>query len=427
LADDTAAVQAIFSEGGELPAGCFKLTDTIMVPSNVAISGAGAESMLRLVLPAGSPARPVLDLSGSGIATTTGIALSDFSIDAGAISSSLAAPIIYGANPAAGSAILVQSSNTTIHDLTVDDAWDNGIMLFQAASDQGSQTNGQPSSVEVANVTCTQDGAGDGLGGCVDAGTASGVNVHDSVDHGSATGFIVDYWGGTTGRFDNLVASNSVKNGFYIGAPGVALSNLRASSAGTNGMWIDFYAGTNSGSGPVGGTLDGFVAEGAQRNGLLIEASGWSIANASVSSADQLGKDDCAAYVFQQPGAVNAPYVASPVTGTSVTNIAPREETWLFAPNGNMTLAPGQQLGDDHVFIIMQTDGNLVVYVDYVAKWSSATNGHGCEDGTGCHAVYQADGNFVIYDASGSPQWTSNTAGSSELRVYDRAPYLAAS
>jgi NlpC/P60 family len=75
------------------------------------------------------------------------------------------------------------------------------------------------------------------------------------------------------------------------------------------------------------------------------------------------------------------------------------------------TLQPGQRLypGDilyspNHAYrLVMQGDGNLVLYSGGTALWSSKTNGQ-----DGASAVMQGDGNFVVY-RSGKAIWNSNT------------------
>jgi hypothetical protein len=57
--------------------------------------------------------------------------------------------------------------------------------------------------------------------------------------------------------------------------------------------------------------------------------------------------------------------------------------------------------------LLMQTDGNLVLYENGVAKWASNTKGKG----SGPYTLnMQNDGNLVIY-ASGGATWASNTMG----------------
>ncbi len=56
--------------------------------------------------------------------------------------------------------------------------------------------------------------------------------------------------------------------------------------------------------------------------------------------------------------------------------------------------------------LIMQADGNLVLYDGAGAVWASNTNGQG-----GQYVIMQGDGNLVIYNAGGIAVWASNTAG----------------
>ena len=60
---------------------------------------------------------------------------------------------------------------------------------------------------------------------------------------------------------------------------------------------------------------------------------------------------------------------------------------------------------EGRVRLIMQSDGNLVLYFVPTGKacWASNTAGRGH------HAVYQRDGNFVVVDGSGRAIRASNT------------------
>jgi hypothetical protein len=79
-------------------------------------------------------------------------------------------------------------------------------------------------------------------------------------------------------------------------------------------------------------------------------------------------------------------------------------------------LTPGQSLftngsitsGDGRFRLIMQTDGNLVVYRnnDNRALWATGTQGSDVH-----RAVMQTDGNLVLYHVNNAPAWASNTAG----------------
>jgi hypothetical protein len=79
-------------------------------------------------------------------------------------------------------------------------------------------------------------------------------------------------------------------------------------------------------------------------------------------------------------------------------------------------LNPGQSLAtnatitsaDGRFRLIMQTDGNLVVYrnSDNHPLWATGTQG------TDVHrADMQSDGNLVLYHVNNAPAWASNTAG----------------
>ncbi len=75
----------------------------------------------------------------------------------------------------------------------------------------------------------------------------------------------------------------------------------------------------------------------------------------------------------------------------------------LTAPNGKS-------------FIIMQADGNLVVYEVFdgreIPVWASNTPGSG-----GQIAALQTDGNFVVYRADNRPVWASNTFTREEIHL----------
>ncbi len=56
--------------------------------------------------------------------------------------------------------------------------------------------------------------------------------------------------------------------------------------------------------------------------------------------------------------------------------------------------------------LIMQHDGNLVLYLHRHASWSTGTSGH-----PGAFLVVQDDGNVVIYSRDGrKPVWSTHTA-----------------
>lgn len=82
-------------------------------------------------------------------------------------------------------------------------------------------------------------------------------------------------------------------------------------------------------------------------------------------------------------------------------------------PNGCVAiLRPGQGLGtgdavsscDGSLVLIMQDDGNLVLYNAAEALWASGTAGSGAT-----RAIMQFDGNLVVYDGSSDAKWSTGT------------------
>ncbi|MFD9411016.1 FG-GAP-like repeat-containing protein [Streptomyces sp. NPDC059989] len=74
-------------------------------------------------------------------------------------------------------------------------------------------------------------------------------------------------------------------------------------------------------------------------------------------------------------------------------------------PSGT-TLASGQEFSSGNSNLVMQADGNLVLYTkDKKPLWATGTNKH-----PGAVARMQSDGNFVVYEADGKTAlWSSKT------------------
>jgi hypothetical protein len=99
----------------------------------------------------------------------------------------------------------------------------------------------------------------------------------------------------------------------------------------------------------------------------------------------------------------------------------------ILNPGEQLVGAQNQRLysPSGQYFLVMQSDGNLVVYAvgqgdtgqnSNKPIWASHTNGKG-----GAVAKMQGDGNFVVYTASNQPIWASNTNGkaNSFVRMQD--------
>ncbi|WIE54484.1 hypothetical protein DEI88_015400 [Curtobacterium sp. MCBD17_003] len=98
-------------------------------------------------------------------------------------------------------------------------------------------------------------------------------------------------------------------------------------------------------------------------------------------------------------GSPNWAALATALPGTSSCS------TSLAAP---ATLAVGHSITspNQQYTLTMQADGNLVLYGNGRALWSSGTNGRG-----GTSLAVQADGNAVIYTAAQKAVWQSRTSG----------------
>lgn len=108
-----------------------------------------------------------------------------------------------------------------------------------------------------------------------------------------------------------------------------------------------------------------------------------------------------------QPEFTNATLTA--VLGVSEPPIlraaqSPSGCTYMYGEQG---LYPGDSLYscDGRFHLVLQNDGNLVLYKGSTALWSSGTAGQ-----SSAVAIMQQDGNFVIYDSAGVPIWSSGTA-----------------
>ncbi len=67
---------------------------------------------------------------------------------------------------------------------------------------------------------------------------------------------------------------------------------------------------------------------------------------------------------------------------------------------------------DGRFSLVMQGDGNLVLYGPFGAMWHTYTHGN-----NGASAVFQGDGNLVVYSAWGTPLWYSGTHGNSNATL----------
>jgi uncharacterized protein (AIM24 family) len=85
----------------------------------------------------------------------------------------------------------------------------------------------------------------------------------------------------------------------------------------------------------------------------------------------------------------------------------------------NDTLQQGEQLRNGESLIsnngcfnlVLQSDGNLVLYLRNTPIWASGTDGK-----SGNALVMQGDGNLVLYAENGLATWSSQTQGTNNSR-----------
>ena len=111
----------------------------------------------------------------------------------------------------------------------------------------------------------------------------------------------------------------------------------------------------------------------------------------------------------RRPGTSRAPRSAGPTTATFHHPRGSRDPERIPPPPATgrcpATATAGAFLrsADRRLTMVMQGDGNLVLYRDGPAVWSSGTSGGGLR------AVMQYDGNFVVFRGS-TPLWAANTS-----------------
>lgn len=105
----------------------------------------------------------------------------------------------------------------------------------------------------------------------------------------------------------------------------------------------------------------------------------------------------------------------------SLKNTAPYVEL------ANVTVLPGslelknnQSFSRSNLKLVMQSDGNLVLYAGSKALWASNTSGK-CKN---CRAVYQGDGNLVIYNQDTKAAIFASGHGSKKMTLRMGWPHL---
>ena len=80
----------------------------------------------------------------------------------------------------------------------------------------------------------------------------------------------------------------------------------------------------------------------------------------------------------------------------------------VLSPNGSLFVNQTLVSTNGVFELIMQADGNLVLYrlSNMHPEWATGTNGKDVQ-----RAIMQTDGNLVLYNFNGGAVWASNTNG----------------
>jgi hypothetical protein len=170
---------------------------------------------------------------------------------------------------------------------------------------------------------------------------------------------------------------------------------------------------------------------------LVVSGNGcqiWASGTAGTGSANDLAmQDDGNLVIYTSAGNVvwasgtagtgSANHLALQGDGNLVVSTSAGTPVWAAGRNNadqlctSAELHAGQYLysPSEQYQVIMQTDGNLVIYVSGTAIWASGTAGTGSAN----YLAMQDDGNLVIYTSAGKAVWASGTYGGGIHSVLD--------
>ena len=176
------------------------ITDTIKVTAAQHWE-ADAEVVIKYKAPNGTKIKPMLDATAKF--TTSENFVFDHNSDLG--QGSYLPNDVYGGNPIAGSAILLQADNCSMTKPVVRNAFDNGIAIVKLDTTTNLAVPSSPVGVSITGARTYYCGFGTKAGAGID--NASGIsNIVDAQDMGSYTGFINDIGAGARGVWSDLVS-----------------------------------------------------------------------------------------------------------------------------------------------------------------------------------------------------------------------------
>lgn len=202
-------------------------------------------------------------------------------------------------------------------------------------------------------------------------------------------------------RDGNTVLAVDGKALWSTGTPGYKLSKLIMQADGNVVLYgADGIPAWSSGTaGNPGARLV------LQSDGNAVVYSSTNVPLWSSSTAGLPGGESYVAHTLRSPGSL---YELQNLT------TANRKYRMILQPDGNLVVySPTRAIwssgtaGKEVAGLYLQGDGNLVIYgTSGRALWSSSSAGNGSS-----RLVMQGDGNLVIYGQDGKPTWSSGTSG----------------
>ena len=209
----------------------------------------------------------------------------------------------------------------------------------------------------------------------------------------------------------DFVAEIKAKTGlptFVYTDPGFWSSIGNPSGFGGDPLWIANYGVSCPDVPPP---WSGFVIWQYTSTGGVPGVSGANVDhdefNGTLSQLQQLGNGGAAACNYPLGHPIGDGTLVNGPCGSGTPALPPKPPACGSIPVGD-GLGPGDQVTscDGRFVLVMQTDGNVVLYAHGEALWNSGTATKG-----GYLFTMQGDGNLVLYSKAGCALWASNSGG----------------
>jgi hypothetical protein len=201
-----------------------------------------------------------------------------------------------------------------------------------------------------------------------------------------------------------LSSGQTLTKGNYLLSPD-SQSVLTLQTNGDLALYSNFQAVWDTGA--LGGSISRLVM---QSDGNLVL---YSQSNAALWSSQTAGNPG-ARLVLQTDGNMVIYSSTNTALWASYTISNPDHLSYINTTLYPGRLYPGQSIktADGRFRLILQGDGNLVLYSPTHALWATGTDGKSV-----AFLAMQGDGNLVLYDRNGNPLWYSHTAGYGPLSL----------